>query len=169
MKTTTKVQKTVQVLATYKFKQVQRICFTVLSSNGNDKYHTCFQGDGRESCDCPAGLKGRKCYHVEQLRERAQSYFQSKQQADSPVVAPQDQIVNIQIGSTTISEPISNLGNAVAHHIWAKRLLAGVQEEPARKAEREARLQREADEMIACASRKYDAPLNGCGGFQLMR
>jgi hypothetical protein len=78
-------------------------------------------------------------------------------------------IVTLQMGNVTLSEPIANLHNAVAHEIWRRKVLAEVREDPARKAEREARLQREADAMVACASRKYDAPLNGRQGFSLLR
>ncbi len=71
---TTKTQKQVTVLATYKFNKVARICFTVRSSNGLDKYNTCFQGNGHESCGCPS--KGG-CYHRDQLRPVAQAFLES--------------------------------------------------------------------------------------------
>ena len=83
------VQKIVTVLAVYKFRNVARICFEVLSSNGTDRYHTCFQGDGRESCTCPSTSK-KGCYHLEQLRPRAQAYFES-QRARQPTEAERDE------------------------------------------------------------------------------
>src|SRR6266704_1143892 len=63
----TKTQKQVQVLATYTFKNRNRVCFTVLSSNGSDRYNTCFD-NGRGACSCPA--RGG-CYHLTQLAPRA--------------------------------------------------------------------------------------------------
>lgn len=67
--------KTVQVLATYRFHAIGRICFTVKSSKGSDRYNTCFQADGHESCTCPSH---GGCYHRDQLREQAAVYFQSR-------------------------------------------------------------------------------------------
>ncbi len=61
----TTTTKTVTVLNVYKFRKIARICFEVLSSDEQTHYHTCFQGDGRESCSCPS-KKG--CYHLDGLR-----------------------------------------------------------------------------------------------------
>ncbi len=84
-----KTQKQVTVLAVYKFRKVARICFSVLSSNGSDKYHTCFQGNGRESCDCPSTSK-KGCYHRDGLRPQAQAYFESQKQDRAAFVATFD-------------------------------------------------------------------------------
>lgn len=69
--------KIVQVLATYRFTKIARICFEVLSSKGTDRYHTCFDGSTeRGSCDCPSRTE---CYHIKQLRPIAESYFAERQ------------------------------------------------------------------------------------------
>jgi hypothetical protein len=72
-------KKSVTVLATYKFRKVARICFTVLSSKGDQQYNCCFSNDAQHaSCSCPAT---RECYHISQLRERAAAYFESRKLA----------------------------------------------------------------------------------------
>ncbi len=90
-----KTQKQVQVLATYKFNKIARICFTVLSSNGKEKYNTCFDGSADHgSCGCPSC---GNCYHLDQLRPVAQAYFESRKQVATPaydVVGVALQVVN---------------------------------------------------------------------------
>lgn len=79
------VKKTVNVLYTYKFNKINRICFTVLSSNERDQYNTCFNGDENHgSCTCRGG-DFHNCYHLDQLKARAAEYFASRQPAQ---VAP---------------------------------------------------------------------------------
>lgn len=65
-KATTKVQAIV-ILATYIFKHLNRICFTVLSSDGVTKYNTCFE-NGRGSCTCEGNAVWHKeCRHIKYL------------------------------------------------------------------------------------------------------
>jgi hypothetical protein len=72
-----KSPKTVQILATYRFHHTPRICFTVKSSRGDEKYNTCFDRDAAHgSCSCPAKAG---CYHLDQLRPIAQKYFGSRE------------------------------------------------------------------------------------------
>lgn len=73
--TTTTTKKQVQVLATYTFKRINRVCFTVLSSNGSDRYNTCFD-NGKGSCTCPAKVS---CYHLTQLAPRAAALIEAKE------------------------------------------------------------------------------------------
>jgi hypothetical protein len=78
---TAKQIKEVNILYTYKFNRVNRICFTVLSSNGTDQYNTCFNGDvAHSSCTCPGG-DFHNCYHIPQLAPRAALYFEIRKQA----------------------------------------------------------------------------------------
>lgn len=63
MKSTKSATKVVAILATYVFAHINRVCFTVLSSDGVTRYNTCFT-NGHGSCDCPA--RG-ECYHLRQL------------------------------------------------------------------------------------------------------
>src|SRR6266704_6775731 len=76
---TMKAQKTVQVLVTYTFKHVNRVCFTILSSNGTDKYNCCFD-DGKAACDCPSTSK-KGCYHINQLRPRYDAIMAKREAA----------------------------------------------------------------------------------------
>jgi hypothetical protein len=74
-----KAQKVVQILATYKFNHIARICFTVKSSRGDEKYNTCFDRDAAHgSCTCPSH---GGCYHLDQLRPVAQAYFEARETA----------------------------------------------------------------------------------------
>ena len=74
---TVKATRTVTVLHVYKFRATARICFVVLSSNGTDRYNTCFNRDADHGvCGCPATSKNG-CYHLNQLRPRAAAYFAS--------------------------------------------------------------------------------------------
>jgi hypothetical protein len=90
MKSTKQAVKEVTVLNVYKFREVARICFEVLASNGTDKYTTCFSNDAAHgSCTCDGFTKYHKaCYHLTGLRPRAQEYFESRQPV-APVAAPQ--------------------------------------------------------------------------------
>jgi hypothetical protein len=79
-------KKTVNVLYTYKFNHIKRICFTVLSANEKDQYNTCFDGDAEHgSCTCRGG-DFHHCYHLDQLKTRAAEYFASRQPAQPEVV-----------------------------------------------------------------------------------
>lgn len=89
MKTTSKQHctKEVTVLATFKFKKVARICFSVLSSKGDETYSTCFDGSANHGvCTCKGYSHTGHCYHVETLRSRAAEYFESRQ--PKPVAQP---------------------------------------------------------------------------------
>ncbi len=71
-----KSTKEVTVLFVYRFLHIARICFTVLSSNGTDRYNTCFDGDASHaSCNCPSKVE---CYHIRDLRPRAAAYFAAR-------------------------------------------------------------------------------------------
>jgi len=79
-----KTQKIVTVLNVYKFKSpLNRICFEILSSDETTKYNTCFNGSASHAaCGCDRFVKGHKeCYHIEQLRPRAQAYFDERETA----------------------------------------------------------------------------------------
>jgi hypothetical protein len=69
--------KEVQLLHIYRFKEVARICFEVLSSDNETHYNTCFNGDAQHAaCGCDRFVKAhRECYHIEGLRPTAQAYF----------------------------------------------------------------------------------------------
>ena len=76
-----KTQKEVNVLYTYKWNHLNRICFTVLSSNEKERYNTCFDKDENHgSCTCRGG-DFHNCYHLDQLKARAAEYFQSRKPA----------------------------------------------------------------------------------------
>src|SRR6266700_3977561 len=91
-KQATTTAKEVTVLNVYRFKApLSRICFVIESSNGEDQYNCCFNGDtAHAACGCDRFVKGHKeCYHIEQLRGRAQEYFDSRKPAQAEqVVAP---------------------------------------------------------------------------------
>jgi hypothetical protein len=80
MAATKQATREVTVTAVYKFREVARICFEVLSSDETTKYHTCFNHDAAHgSCTCPGFEKWHKaCYHLTGLRPRAQAYFESR-------------------------------------------------------------------------------------------
>jgi hypothetical protein len=75
-----KTEKQVQVLATYRFNLISRICFSVRSSDKTSAYQTCFDKDAEHgSCTCKGGARYHKCYHMEQLKPVAQVYFAERQ------------------------------------------------------------------------------------------
>jgi hypothetical protein len=84
-----KTQKEVTILNIYRFKNVSRVCFEVLSSDNETRYHTCFDGSvEKHSCTCPAGSNGRRCYHVSGLTARAAEYFASRQPVQAEKANP---------------------------------------------------------------------------------
>jgi len=93
---TAKTPKTVSVIAVYKFTKVARICFEVLSSDEITRYHTCFSNDAQHGvCNCPA-TSPKGCYHINQLRPRAQAYFDSRSEAEeeTPGIDAAEQHIN---------------------------------------------------------------------------
>lgn len=90
-KANTKAQKTVTVLYTYIFKHLNRVCFTVLSYEGQhkvdrderiveaDTYNTCFN-NGKGSCTCRANAEFHlECYHITQLAPIAAAKLAAKE------------------------------------------------------------------------------------------
>jgi hypothetical protein len=78
--------KQVQVIRTWMFNKIDRVCFQVRSSKSEDIYHTCFD-KGHASCTCPAGAKSCICYHVTQLRPRYEASRQrGKQRSERPIM-----------------------------------------------------------------------------------
>ncbi len=69
--------KRVQVIQTWVFNKIDRVCFKVQSSNNVDKYNTCFDR-GHGSCTCPAY---GECYHLKQLRPRYEA-IKAKREAE---------------------------------------------------------------------------------------
>ncbi len=85
MNKTATATKEVQVLHIYRFRQVARICFEVLSSDNETHYNTCFNNDAQHGvCQCDRFVKGHKeCYHIKNLRPQAQAYFESRQPTEA--------------------------------------------------------------------------------------
>ncbi len=68
MTTSAKTRKAaIIVLATYIFLHLQRICFTVRSSDGTTTYMTCFD-NGHGACTCDGNaVWHRQCKHIKHL------------------------------------------------------------------------------------------------------
>lgn len=67
MKTVTKVQKQVQIIARIAIKNSNLVVYKVRSSNGKDTYQTTFYNGKASGCTCPAT---KPCYHMTQLQKR---------------------------------------------------------------------------------------------------
>ena len=121
-----KTAKQVNVIYTYKFNKINRICFTVLSSNGKERYNTCFDKDENHgSCTCRGG-DFHNCYHLDQLKARAAEYFAARQPAKVEQVLTAEDIASLVDPDIDATQP--EKANPVAE---AEAFIARVQSEKA--------------------------------------
>ena len=123
---TQKTAKQVNVIYTYKFNKINRICFTVLSSNEKERYNTCFDKDENHgSCTCRGG-DFHNCYHLDQLKARAAEYFAARQPAKVEQVLTAEDIASLVDPDIDATQPVKV--NPVAE---AEAFIAKVQSEKA--------------------------------------
>ncbi len=77
---TRKPAKTVTIIARFAWKNIDRVCYKVRGSNG-EEHQVLFNGTQPATCTCKGFKAYHKCYHVAQLTEKEQA----RREVDAPV------------------------------------------------------------------------------------
>ncbi len=88
-----KQEKKCFIVRRYEVKSSGSIC-AIIRNGENKEYTTCLHANGRSSCTCEAGSRGRECYHVKHLRaseaaRQTQPVQETQQEAPQQPVATQ--------------------------------------------------------------------------------
>jgi hypothetical protein len=91
----------------YQIKRTGTICVRIENEQGIE-YTTCKHQDGRTTCTCEAGSRGRQCYHAKHLlATEAQRQAQADEMSSQPV-----NLSNMSNASETqIEGLVSSMGN----------------------------------------------------------